>query len=239
LQKIRIMEIIKGQSLSIVLNSDKDLTDYNKEVYVYSYPSKSEFTPDAITENGTNSFTASWTKEQTEVIPSGKLILVVSLQKNGTNYVGRAELKNIVSSKSAIIQGGDINDSEFTLNMQVDDFDNVSFDIKIGNELQLIKEIEITRITGVHHELELQDSGKLIVFMNDNPTTLIIPKDIFPIGTTITFVQYGIGKITFNNANGVIVNSALGFKVLNGQFMGAGIHFTAENEVWLFGSLTV
>ena len=59
----------------------------------------------------------------------------------------------------------------------------------------------------------------------------------FPVGTTITLVQYGAGKVTITAGAGVAINSQGGFKSIGAQYVAVSLIQTATDTWLLLGSL--
>jgi hypothetical protein len=60
----------------------------------------------------------------------------------------------------------------------------------------------------------------------------------FPIGTQILVSQYGAGQTSFVATGGVTIRSASGNLKLSAQYAAATLVKIADNEWYLFGSLT-
>jgi hypothetical protein len=69
------------------------------------------------------------------------------------------------------------------------------------------------------YTLKLTDDGKLIDMNSGSSITLTVPRSIsvnFPIGTTISIRQKGVGKVTIAPFDGnVIINNTSGLKIIS------------------------
>ena len=64
----------------------------------------------------------------------------------------------------------------------------------------------INNQTGTTYTLVKADAGKTIVANNAAAVTVTIPADVFTVGATVEFVQYGAGDVSLVGANGVTLH---------------------------------
>jgi hypothetical protein len=90
------------------------------------------------------------------------------------------------------------------------------------------------------YQLVLTDAGKLIEVNHADPKTITIPPSgtvDFPIGTTIGIYQKGAGTVTVDAESSVTLNSLDGATDLTGQYAGATLVKTAQDEWLLTGAI--
>lgn len=101
------------------------------------------------------------------------------------------------------------------------------------------KSIAINAQTGTTYTLVLADAGKLLTHSNAAAITVTVPPNssvAFPVGTQITLLQTGAGKVTVAQGGGVTVNGtpSLGFRA---QYSGATLIKTGTDQWYLVGDL--
>lgn len=93
-----------------------------------------------------------------------------------------------------------------------------------------------------NHVLTLSDSGKVINMNSSTAITVTVPTNTsvaFPIGTTITVLQTGVGSTSFLESSGVTIRSKNSYKTMNTQYSGAQL-IKLEANIWiLIGDLKV
>jgi len=61
----------------------------------------------------------------------------------------------------------------------------------------------VNSISGSSYSLLVSDNDKIIKHDSSSDTTITIPLNLFPVGSQITFVQYGFGQIIISPESGV------------------------------------
>ena len=83
--------------------------------------------------------------------------------------------------------------------------------------------------------------GALLLMTSASPQTITIPPNsnvAYPVGTCISAVQMGVGKVTFATGAGVTINSSGGYKSISSQYSGVTLTQVAINVWLLIGALT-
>lgn len=86
--------------------------------------------------------------------------------------------------------------------------------------------------TGTTYTFVSTDKNKLVTFGNASPIVVTVPTNAsvpFPIGTRIDCAQVLVGSVTFS---GVTINSKMGNKTINGQWVVVSL-FKTGTDVWL------
>jgi hypothetical protein len=95
--------------------------------------------------------------------------------------------------------------------------------------------------TGLTYTLGITDVNKTITLTNASPITVTIPAFSgvsFSVGTTITFIQGGAGKVTFSGAAGVTIKSKLNNKSISAQNVAVSLLKESTNTWYLIGDLS-
>jgi len=107
-------------------------------------------------------------------------------------------------------------------------------------EAGLNETIPLNTQTGTTYTLVVGDAGDLVTLTNASPITLTVPTNAsvaFAIGTQITIVQSGAGKVTVAGAVGVTVNSAENYLSLRSQWSAGTLIKTNTNSWILIGDI--
>ncbi len=94
--------------------------------------------------------------------------------------------------------------------------------------------------TGSSYTLVIGDAWQWVTSNNAGAVSFTVPNNssvAFATNTTIQIINYGAGKLTFNGASGVTVNSSLGYLSLV-QGASAFLQKTGTNTWWLSGGIS-
>lgn len=94
--------------------------------------------------------------------------------------------------------------------------------------------------SGTTYTFVIADAGKFCTFSNGAATTVTVPPNAdvaFPVGTEITCVQTGAGKVTLAAGAGVTVSSQSSYLACAAQYVGVMLKKTATNTWLLLGNL--
>lgn len=101
--------------------------------------------------------------------------------------------------------------------------------------------VAINAQTGLTYTLGIIDVNKTITLTNASPITVTIPAFSgvsFSVGTTITLIQGGVGKVTFNGGAGVTIKSKLSNKSIAAQYVAVSLLKESTNTWYLIGDLS-
>ena len=99
----------------------------------------------------------------------------------------------------------------------------------------------IKTVTETTHTLDVNDTGKALVFSNSGSITLTIPKDetySFVAGQTFVLIQKGTGVVTVQVESGATLISKSSYVKTAGQYSEARLIKLADNEWLLSGDLS-
>jgi hypothetical protein len=103
----------------------------------------------------------------------------------------------------------------------------------------LASKISFNQQTGTSYTLVLSDKDKLVELNNTAAVSLTVPSDTtadFPIGTSISLLQVGLGQVSVTPGSGVTINSTPGLN-LRTQWSSATLIKRAANLWLLSGDL--
>jgi hypothetical protein len=95
--------------------------------------------------------------------------------------------------------------------------------------------------TGATYTLVLADAGKVIPFAPSSTTNIVVPPNssvAFPIGTVVTLIQTGTGRLQFTIGSGVTIQSESSKLGTKAQYAVIGILKTATDNWVAFGNLS-
>ena len=104
----------------------------------------------------------------------------------------------------------------------------------------LVAPLQITENTNTTYTFVAGDAGKLVTSNNGSAQTLTVPPNssvAFDVGTTITVIGIGAGKVTLAQGSGVTINSVDSEKAINGQHASVTLIKTATDTWQLIGAL--
>lgn len=104
----------------------------------------------------------------------------------------------------------------------------------------LVAPLQINAQTGTTYTFVAGDAGKLVTASNGSAQTYTVPPNsgvAFDVGTTITVIGIGAGKVTLAQGSGVTINSLDSEKAINGQHASATLIKTATDTWQLIGNL--
>jgi len=104
----------------------------------------------------------------------------------------------------------------------------------------IVAPLQITANTNTTYTLVAGDAGKLVTSNNGSAQTLTVPPNssvAFDIGTTITVLGIGAGKVTLAQGSGVTINSKDSNKALAAQHCSGTLIKTATDTWQLIGDL--
>lgn len=96
--------------------------------------------------------------------------------------------------------------------------------------------------TGTSVTLDVNDTGKALVFSNSSPITVTIPDDTtyeFTVGQTFLIVQNGTGTVSVTTESAATLSSTVGTGTvdLNGQFSVATLIKIEADEWIIYGDI--
>lgn len=96
--------------------------------------------------------------------------------------------------------------------------------------------------TGTSVTLDVNDTGKALVFSNSSPITVTIPDDTtyeFTVGQTFLIVQNGTGTVSVTTESAATLSSTVGTGTvdLNGQFAVATLIKIEADEWIIYGDI--
>jgi hypothetical protein len=96
--------------------------------------------------------------------------------------------------------------------------------------------------SGTSLTLDVNDTGKALVFNNSNPVTVTIPDDStyeFVVGQTFLLIQNGTGTVSVTNESSATLSSTVGTGTvdLNGQFATATLLKVEADEWVIYGDI--
>jgi len=100
--------------------------------------------------------------------------------------------------------------------------------------------LQINAQTGTTYTFVLADAGKLVTASNGSAQTYTVPPNssvAYDIGTTITVIGIGAGKVTLAQGSGVTINSKDSEKAIDGQHASVTCIKTATDTWQLVGAL--
>ena len=104
----------------------------------------------------------------------------------------------------------------------------------------LVAPLQISANTNTTYTFVAGDAGKLVTSNNGSAQTLTVPPNssvAFDVGTTITVIGIGAGKVTLAQGSGVTINSVDSEKAINGQHASVTLIKTATDTWQLIGAL--
>ena len=104
----------------------------------------------------------------------------------------------------------------------------------------LVAPLQISAYTNSTYTFVAGDAGKLVTSNNGSAQTLTVPPNssvAFDVGTTITVIGIGAGKVTLAQGSGVTINSVDSEKAINGQHASVTLIKTATDTWQLIGAL--
>ena len=105
----------------------------------------------------------------------------------------------------------------------------------------IVAPLAISAQTGTTYTFALSDAGKLVTANNGSAQTYTVPPNssvAFDIGTTITVIGIGAGKVTLAQGSGVTINSKDSEKAIDGVHASVTCIKTATDTWQLVGALT-
>lgn len=95
---------------------------------------------------------------------------------------------------------------------------------------------------GTSVTLDVNDTGKALIFSNSSPITVTIPNDStyeFQVGQTVLIIQNGTGTVSVTTEGVATLSSTAGTGTvdLNGQFAVATLIKIEENEWIIYGDI--
>ena len=147
------------------------------------------------------------------------------------------------STKTLTNKSGDIsqwtNDSGYTTPSSTDTLTNKTIDVNGNTFKGGISDINTQ--TGTTYTLVLTDRDKIVEMNNGSANTLTVPTNAsvaFPVGTTLTVIQYGAGSTTVEGDTGVTVNGvSAGSVAVDSQYGGVALYKRATDE-WIIVNKT-
>ena len=104
----------------------------------------------------------------------------------------------------------------------------------------LVAPLQISANTNTTYTFVAGDAGKLVTSNNGSAQTLTVPPNssvAFDVGTTITVIGIGAGKVTLAQGSGVTINSKDSEKAIDGQHASVTLIKTATDTWQLVGAL--
>lgn len=100
--------------------------------------------------------------------------------------------------------------------------------------------IDTRRVEEREYTLVRADANKVIVMLNDSPSTVFVPAGVFRVGTVIGIEAWGEGVLTVSvesPESPLAINSLGGSLELAGQYAPAALRFDGmdenDNEIWI------
>jgi hypothetical protein len=104
----------------------------------------------------------------------------------------------------------------------------------------VVAPLAINAQTGTTYTFVAADAGKLVTASNGSAQTYTVPPNsgvAFDVGTAITIIGIGAGKVTLAQGSGVTINSKDSEKAIDGQHASVTIIKTATDTWQLIGAL--
>jgi len=104
----------------------------------------------------------------------------------------------------------------------------------------VVAPLAINAQTGTTYTFVAADAGKLVTASNGSAQTYTVPPNsgvAFDVGTAITIIGIGSGKVTLAQGSGVTINSVDSEKAINGQHASVTLIKTATDTWQLIGAL--
>ena len=104
----------------------------------------------------------------------------------------------------------------------------------------IVAPLAINAQTGTTYTFVLADQGKLVTASNGSAQTYTVPPNssvAYSVGTTITVIGIGAGKVTLAQGSGVTINSKDSEKAIDGQHASVTCIKTATDTWQLIGAL--
>ena len=104
----------------------------------------------------------------------------------------------------------------------------------------VVAPLAINAQTGTTYTFVAADAGKLVTASNGSAQTYTVPPNssvAFDVGTAITIIGIGSGKVTLAQGSGVTINSKDGDKAIDGQHASVTVIKTATDTWQLIGAL--
>ncbi len=104
----------------------------------------------------------------------------------------------------------------------------------------IVAPLAINAQTGTTYTFQLSDAGKLVTASNGSAQTYTVPPnsaEAFDVGTAITIIGIGAGKVTLAQGSGVTINSKDSEKAIDGVHASVTLIKTATDTWQLIGAL--
>lgn len=114
--------------------------------------------------------------------------------------------------------------------------------VPLASSLPTANQRIVSYETGTSITLDVNDTGKALIFSNSNPVTVTIPNDTtyeFAVGQTFLLVQNGTGTVSVTIESPATLSSKVGTGTvdLNGQFAVATLIKVEADEWIIYGDL--